>query len=224
MLAARRRARLVSGLRGLGPAGAAAPRARRRRRPTSPRPEQDPDAERCDLCGIAIPERHRHLLHLVERRIVCACESCWACAPAMPSTARPATGRSGCPTSTCPTTSGPASRSRSAWPSSWTRRSPRASSRCTRARRRDRERAALRVLAAHARAQPGARAPRARHRGPDRQPPLRPAGVRDRADRPVLRADRRDQGALGGHLRRRRASSEAVARSSRSCAPRAVAA
>jgi hypothetical protein len=29
------------------------------------------------LCGIAIPEDHRHLLHLVERRIVCTCEACW---------------------------------------------------------------------------------------------------------------------------------------------------
>ncbi len=47
------------------------------------------------------------------------------------------------------------------------------------------------------RAQPGARRHRARHRGPDRQPPGRPAGLRDRADRPLLRADRRDQGAAG---------------------------
>lgn len=35
-------------------------------------------AERCDLCGGEIPEDHRHLLHLVERRIVCSCEACWA--------------------------------------------------------------------------------------------------------------------------------------------------
>ncbi len=34
-----------------------------------------------------------------------------------------------------------------------------------------------------------------------------PPDVRDRADRPLLRADRHDQGALGGDLRRRRASS-----------------
>ena len=61
---------------------------------------------------------------------------------------------------------------------------------------------------------------RARHRGPGRQPPGRPAGVRDRADRPVLRADGHDQGALGGDLGRprRRGGGRAVLR--RLCAPR----
>ena len=44
--------------------------------------------------------------------------------------------------------------------------------------------------------------PRARGRGADRQPPERAAALRDRADRPLLRAGRHDQGALGGHLRR----------------------
>jgi hypothetical protein len=34
--------------------------------------------ERCDICGTTVPDDHRHLLHLVERRIVCACEACWA--------------------------------------------------------------------------------------------------------------------------------------------------
>ncbi len=34
--------------------------------------------ERCDLCGTTVPEDHRHLLNLVERRIECVCESCWA--------------------------------------------------------------------------------------------------------------------------------------------------
>jgi hypothetical protein len=34
--------------------------------------------EFCDLCGLGIPDEHRHLLHLVERRIVCSCEPCWA--------------------------------------------------------------------------------------------------------------------------------------------------
>ena len=34
--------------------------------------------EFCDLCGIGIAEDHRHLLALVERRIVCSCEACWA--------------------------------------------------------------------------------------------------------------------------------------------------
>ncbi len=34
--------------------------------------------ERCDLCNTVVPDDHRHLLHLVERRIVCVCEACWA--------------------------------------------------------------------------------------------------------------------------------------------------
>jgi hypothetical protein len=37
-----------------------------------------PPVERCDLCHTTIPDDHRHLLHLEERRIVCACEACWA--------------------------------------------------------------------------------------------------------------------------------------------------
>jgi hypothetical protein len=37
-----------------------------------------PAEEVCDLCGIGLPEDHRHLLALVERRIVCSCETCWA--------------------------------------------------------------------------------------------------------------------------------------------------
>ncbi|MGZ4167379.1 MAG: DUF5947 family protein [Solirubrobacteraceae bacterium] len=75
-VAARRRADLVSGLRGLA-------------RPTAPAPGVAPasasasapasaDTEACDLCGVGIAEDHRHLLHLAERRIVCACETCWA--------------------------------------------------------------------------------------------------------------------------------------------------
>ena len=45
---------------------------------------------------------------------------------------------------------------------------------------------------------------RARGRGADRQPDERAAPPRDRADRPLLRARRHDQVALGGHLRRPR--------------------
>jgi hypothetical protein len=37
-----------------------------------------PPDERCDLCRTTVPDDHRHLLHLSERRIVCACEACWA--------------------------------------------------------------------------------------------------------------------------------------------------
>jgi hypothetical protein len=39
---------------------------------------QKPEGERCDLCGTSIPSDHRHLLHLEQRRIVCACEPCRA--------------------------------------------------------------------------------------------------------------------------------------------------
>ncbi len=40
-------------------------------------PAAGPD-ERCDLCGTTVAADHRHLLNLVERRIECVCESCWA--------------------------------------------------------------------------------------------------------------------------------------------------
>ena len=65
-VAARRRAQVVSGLRGLTRPGA----------PMTPAPTGD--GEQCDLCHTSIPDEHRHLLHLVERRIECVCESCWA--------------------------------------------------------------------------------------------------------------------------------------------------
>jgi Fe-S cluster biogenesis protein NfuA/nitrite reductase/ring-hydroxylating ferredoxin subunit len=32
----------------------------------------------CELCPSGLGENHRHLLHLVERRIVCVCETCWS--------------------------------------------------------------------------------------------------------------------------------------------------
>ena len=69
-VAARKRAQLVSGLRGLASAPSVAARPRSTR--------VAPDGESCDLCGVGIGEDHRHLLHLSERRIVCACEACWA--------------------------------------------------------------------------------------------------------------------------------------------------
>jgi hypothetical protein len=69
-VAARRRAGLVSGLRGL---------ARTTAGTTARTPARTPESdEACDLCGMGIPEDHRHLLALSERRIVCACEACWA--------------------------------------------------------------------------------------------------------------------------------------------------
>jgi uncharacterized protein DUF5947 len=45
-------------------------RATARPRPPAERPEL------CDLCGAEIPADHRHLLHLEERRIACACDAC----------------------------------------------------------------------------------------------------------------------------------------------------
>ncbi len=77
LIAARRRAETVSRLRALagGPAGspgsAGAPGQLTVR-------QSSPPVERCDLCGTTVPEDHRHLLHLTERRIDCACEPCWA--------------------------------------------------------------------------------------------------------------------------------------------------
>jgi uncharacterized protein DUF5947 len=59
-IATYRRAAMVSGLRQL----------------VKPPPQED--EERCDLCNLPIPTKHRHLLHLDERRIVCVCATCWA--------------------------------------------------------------------------------------------------------------------------------------------------
>ena len=44
-------------------------------RPAEPPAEPE---ERCDLCSVSIPADHRHMLHVEERRIVCACETCRA--------------------------------------------------------------------------------------------------------------------------------------------------
>jgi uncharacterized protein DUF5947 len=54
----------------------------RLRRMAQPRasPARPPreDGARCDLCGGAMSEDHRHLLDVGERRILCACEPCIA--------------------------------------------------------------------------------------------------------------------------------------------------
>ena len=68
-VASRRRALMISGMRGL---------ARARSDSEDARTAADQASERCDLCGLSIPDDHRHLLALVERRIVCSCEACWA--------------------------------------------------------------------------------------------------------------------------------------------------
>ncbi len=72
LTASRRRADLVSGLRGLRPTAPPAPAQGRTQMP-GPAPE-----EVCDVCGTPIAHDHRHLLHLAERRILCACEVCLA--------------------------------------------------------------------------------------------------------------------------------------------------
>jgi hypothetical protein len=64
--------------------GGAAPAVRRLRRLAQARPLAPGSAasragdDQCDLCGTAIDAEHRHLLHLVDRRILCSCEPCFA--------------------------------------------------------------------------------------------------------------------------------------------------
>jgi hypothetical protein len=69
MMAARRRAEMVARMRTIARAGAPSQTAAAPATTT---------LERCDLCHTTVPEDHRHMLHLVERRIVCTCEACWA--------------------------------------------------------------------------------------------------------------------------------------------------
>ena len=160
-VAARRRAGLVSGLRGMARADD------RQRAPISgapigeagngqARPSPAADAELCDLCGLGIPDDHRHLLELVERRIVCACEACWAMRSGE-GDYRPTGNRTvwlaGPGRSRRPL--GVASRSRSGWRSSWSRQSPLRRGAVSEPGGRDRERAALRLVEPDARAQPG---------------------------------------------------------------------
>ncbi len=68
MVAARRRAEMVARMRALARAGS----------PSRSDGPSAPAAERCDICNTTLPDDHRHMLHLVERRIVCTCEACWA--------------------------------------------------------------------------------------------------------------------------------------------------
>jgi hypothetical protein len=68
-VASRRRAEMVSSLRGLTrPPGPAPPPLEITRVGAD---------EACDLCSGVIPPDHRHLLDLHERSIVCVCEACW---------------------------------------------------------------------------------------------------------------------------------------------------
>jgi hypothetical protein len=42
----------------------------------APSPEAVVEAERCELCSVSLPRRHRHLLEVASRKIVCACDGC----------------------------------------------------------------------------------------------------------------------------------------------------
>jgi hypothetical protein len=68
IVAARKRAEMVARMRTLARAGS----------PSRPEGPSSPAAERCDICNTTLPDDHRHMLHLVDRRIVCTCEACWA--------------------------------------------------------------------------------------------------------------------------------------------------
>jgi hypothetical protein len=79
----KQRAQLVNGLRGFARARRTGQRvsahgARSAEQPVGAAPARSDGEERCDLCATTVPEEHRHLLNLVERRIECVCESCWA--------------------------------------------------------------------------------------------------------------------------------------------------
>ena len=77
-LDARRRSDLVSGMRKL-----TVRPGNGRAQPPSPRmgegPRGVPDSdEHCELCGAGLPGDHRHLIDLDDRRLLCACETCWS--------------------------------------------------------------------------------------------------------------------------------------------------
>jgi hypothetical protein len=40
-------------------------------------PRPIPQGERCGLCAGAIEDQHRHFVDVAQRRILCACRSCW---------------------------------------------------------------------------------------------------------------------------------------------------
>lgn len=69
LAARRRRTEMVAGLRKLARGGSGEQSAADQPRAL---------VERCDMCGTTLPDDHRHVLHLVDRRILCSCEACWA--------------------------------------------------------------------------------------------------------------------------------------------------
>ena len=122
-VADRRRALMVSGLRGLAKPKPPQPRQRGRRE------------ERCDLCAddrAGRPPAHAQPLRAPDRLRVR--ELLGAALRRRRVPRRPGTARCGSRTSSCRRSCGRSSGSRSGWRSSCTRASPTASSRCTRAR------------------------------------------------------------------------------------------
>jgi Family of unknown function (DUF5947) len=69
MAQARRRAATVARMRSLAQASNA---------PANLDGEPRAAQERCEICNAPLPDDHRHMLQLEERRIVCSCEACWA--------------------------------------------------------------------------------------------------------------------------------------------------
>jgi hypothetical protein len=52
-------------------------RMARQARAPAPPPSREPETgERCELCNAPVADRHRHLLELASRRLVCACRPC----------------------------------------------------------------------------------------------------------------------------------------------------
>ena len=45
---------------------------------TTPPSPSSARAGHCELCPLSLPEDHKHLLDLEERRIVCVCSTCWS--------------------------------------------------------------------------------------------------------------------------------------------------
>ena len=101
---------MISGLRGL--------RGQRRLGTEAAANGSAGPEERCDVCGVEIPDEHEHLLHLGDRRILCVCATCWAQRSADPELRPTGTRVVWLDASSSRTSSGPASRSRSGWPSS----------------------------------------------------------------------------------------------------------
>ncbi len=167
-VAARKRAQMVSGAARAGPPGR--PRPGAPPAATAARTSRLRHLPDLDSRGSPAPAAPGGAEHRVRLR-----ELLGAALGRSPSTGRRGRGSCGCPIWTCPTICGRRSRSRSGSRSSWySTRHRRASSRSIRARRRDRERAALRGLEPDVRAQSGHGGARDRHRGTGRQPAREP--------------------------------------------------